>query len=172
MPAPRIETERLILRAIDPERDFDAWATAMADEETVRYIGGNVMDRATAWRSMATVIGHWQIRGYGFFSVEEKTTGQWVGRGGPWFPEGWPEPEIGWTIMREHWGRGLATEAGAACIDYVRDTLGWKQVIHAILEGNLGSAAVAEKLGSQRLREQQGLGGVTDDTVWIYGQTF
>ncbi|MEM7765035.1 MAG: GNAT family N-acetyltransferase [Pseudomonadota bacterium] len=172
MPAPRIETERLILRAIDPERDFDAWATAMADEETVRYIGGNVMDRATAWRSMATVIGHWQIRGYGFFSVEEKTTGQWVGRVGPWFPEGWPEPEIGWTIMREHWGRGLATEAGAACIDYVRDTLGWKQVIHAILEGNLGSAAVAEKLGSQRLREQQGLGGVTDDTVWIYGQTF
>ncbi|MEL7296891.1 MAG: GNAT family N-acetyltransferase [Pseudomonadota bacterium] len=171
MVAPRIETERLILREIDPERDFDAWASAMADEETVRYIGGKVMDRAIAWRSMATVIGHWQIRGYGFFSVEDKATGQWVGRVGPWFPEGWPEPEIGWTIMREHWGRGFATEAGAACIEYVRDTLGWSQVIHAILEGNLGSAAVAEKLGSHKLREQQGLGGVTDDTVWIYGQT-
>lgn len=170
MTTPRIETDRLILRTIDPDRDFDGWAGTMADEETVRFIGGKVLDRAMAWRNMAVVIGHWQIRGYGFFSVEEKSTGQWVGRVGPWYPDGWPEPEIGWTIAREHWGKGYASEAGLACVQYARDTLGWTQVIHAIIEGNHGSAAVAKKIGSTFIREQQGLGGVTDETVWIYGQ--
>ena len=170
MTIPTLETERLILRAIDPERDLDAWAAAMADEETVRYIGGKTMNRAESWRNMAMVMGHWDIRGDGFFSVEEKATGRWVGRVGPWFPEGWPEPEVGWTIIREHWGKGYGAEAGRAAIDYARDVLGWTRVIHAILEGNLGSAALAEKLGSTKQREVQGLGGVTEDTVWIYGQ--
>ncbi|MEL7312213.1 MAG: GNAT family N-acetyltransferase [Pseudomonadota bacterium] len=172
MEIPRLETERLILRAIEPERDFEGWAAAMSDEQTVRYLGGQVMDRSVAWRSMAMVIGHWQIRGFGFFSVEEKATGQWVGRVGPWFPEGWPEPEIGWTIMRSHWGKGYATEAGRACIEYVKESLGWSRVIHAIVAGNEGSASVARKLGSTKLWEQQGLGGVTEETVWIYGQDF
>ena len=105
----RIETERLILRPIDPERDFDAWARSMADPVAVRYIGGKVLDRAQAWRHMASIIGHWQIRGYGFFSVENRETSEWVGRVGPWYPEGWPEPEVGWTILPEHWGKGYAT---------------------------------------------------------------
>ena len=110
MTIPTLETERLILRAIDPERDLDAWAAAMADEETVRYIGGKTMNRAESWRNMAMGMGHWDIRGYGFFSVEEKATGRWVGRGGPWFPEGWPEPEIGWLLMDGYERRGYATE--------------------------------------------------------------
>jgi RimJ/RimL family protein N-acetyltransferase len=172
MSAPRIETPRLILRTIDADRDFEAWAKAMADEETVRFIGGKTLDRALAWRNMAIVIGHWQLRGYGFFSVEEKATGDWVGRVGPWFPEGWPEPEIGWTISREHWGKGYATEAAGAALAWVRDTLGWPGVIHAIIDGNARSVAVAEKLGSRLLRTQQGIGGVTDETVMIYGQRF
>jgi ribosomal-protein-alanine N-acetyltransferase len=57
-----IETERLILRPVDPERDFEGWAKAMADEETVRYLGTKPMSRAQAWRSMAVVMGHWAIR--------------------------------------------------------------------------------------------------------------
>lgn len=166
----RLETDRLILRRIDPERDFDSWARAMADEETVRFIGGKVLDRALAWRNMATIIGHWQIRGYGFFSVEDKETGEWVGRVGPWNPEGWPSPEIGWTISREHWGKGYATEAGRACVEYVRDSLGWPKVIHVILMGNEPSIAVARKLGSELLRTQKGLSGVTTNDVLIYGQ--
>jgi RimJ/RimL family protein N-acetyltransferase len=67
-----IETERLFLREIDPARDFDSWAKAMADEHTVRYLGTKSMDRANAWRNMAMVMGHWAIRGYGFFSLENK----------------------------------------------------------------------------------------------------
>lgn len=166
----RIETERLILRKIDPERDFENWARTMADERTVRYTEGRVLDRPRAWRHMAALIGHWEIRGYGFFSVEEKASGEWVGRVGPWYPEGWPEPEIGWTIAPEHWGKGYATEAARAALDYVFNTLKWPRVIHVILQGNERSIAVAEKLGSRLLRTQQGLPGVTDEEVLVYGQ--
>lgn len=167
---PRIETERLVLRAIDPARDFEPWSKAMADAETVRFIGGQVLDRALAWRNMAMVVGHWSIRGYGFFSVEHRETGEWLGRVGPWYPEGWPAPEIGWTITREHWGRGYATEAARASLDYAFGTLGWRRAIHVILKGNERSAAVAGRLGSVLVETRQGLPGVTDQEIEIYAQ--
>jgi RimJ/RimL family protein N-acetyltransferase len=148
----RIETERLILRNIDPERDFESWARTMGDERTVRFLDGKVLDRAAAWRHMASLIGHWVIRGYGSFSVEVKETGEWVGRVGPWYPEGWPAPEIGWTISPDHWGKGYATEAARASVEYAFNTLGWSQVIHVILVGNDASIAVAKQLGSTFIR--------------------
>jgi RimJ/RimL family protein N-acetyltransferase len=165
-----IETERLVLRPIDPERDFEPWARAMADEQTVRYLGTRPMNRAEAWRSMALALGHWSIRGYGFFTVENKATGEWIGRVGPWFPEGWPDREVGWTISPDHLRQGYATEAGRASIDYVFDNLGWSNVVHVILEGNRASIAVAEKLGSRLLYARDGLPGVTEERVLVYGQ--
>jgi RimJ/RimL family protein N-acetyltransferase len=167
----RLETERLILRNIDADRDFDSWARTMSDERTVKYIGGKVLDRALAWRSMAAVVGHWEIRGYGFFSVEHKQTRECIGRVGPWNPEGWPAPEIGWTLMRDHWGKGYATEAARAALEYAFNVLNWANVIHVILKGNESSIAVAERIGSTFIRQQQGLPGVTDDDVLIYGQS-
>jgi len=166
-----IETERLILREIDPERDFEAWAKSMADENTVRYLGTKPMSRAEAWRSMASVIGHWAIRGYGFFSLEHKETGEWVGRVGPWNPEGWPEPEVGWTISPDHLRKGYAFEAARASIDFAFNSLDWPRVIHVILEGNTASIALAKKLGSSLNRAEQGLPGITDQRVLIYGQS-
>ncbi len=165
-----IETDRLILRPIDPERDFEGWAHAMADPGTVRYLGTEPMDRAQAWRGMALAIGHWSIRGYGFFSLEHKESGAWVGRVGPWFPEGWPAPEVGWTISPRHLRKGYATEAARAAVDWVFDTLGWPSVIHCILDGNEPSVGVACKIGSRLLRTQDGLAGITQDRVLIYGQ--
>ena len=170
MTSVRLETDRLILRNIDPERDFEPWAAMMADEQTVRFIGGMVMDRAAAWRHMAAVIGHWTIRGYGFFSVEHRDTGEWLGRVGPWYPEGWPAPEVGWSIARQHWGNGYASEAGRAAVDFAFEVLGWDRVIHAIVAGNEQSAAVARKLGSVLVETRRGLAGVTDDDVEIYAQ--
>jgi RimJ/RimL family protein N-acetyltransferase len=166
-----IETERLILREIDPDRDFDNWAAAMADENTVRYIGGKTMNRAESWRNMAMVMGHWTIRGFGFFTVELKATGETVGRVGPWHPEGWPAPEVGWTIYPGFQREGYASEAARASIDYAFDTLGWGDVIHVILEGNVASIAVARKVGSNLISTQKGLPGITEDTVLIYGQS-
>jgi RimJ/RimL family protein N-acetyltransferase len=165
-----IETERLILRHVDPDRDFEPWAKAMADENTVRYLGTKPMNRAESWRSMAMVMGHWAIRGYGFFSLELKETGAWVGRVGPWFPMGWPAPEVGWTVAPDHLRQGYATEAARASVQFAFETLGWSQVIHAIIEGNEASIAVARKIGSSLVRSQQGLPPVTNQKVLIYGQ--
>lgn len=170
---PTLETERLILRPMDIERDLDAVCEAYADVETMRYLGGKTMDRAQAWRSIAMMLGHHQVRGYSFLSVIEKETGQWVGRVGPWFPEGWPAPEVGWTIHPDHTRKGYAKEAGRACVDYVRDGLGWTSVIHVIADGNVGSEKTAEALGSKRLyRLEDGIPGVSSDPHHVYGQDF
>ena len=166
-----IETKRLILRRIDPERDFESWAKTKADENTLRFLGTKPMNRAESWRNMATAMGHWAIRGYGFFSPEHRETGAWVGRVGPWYPLGWPAPEVGWTISPDHLRQGYASEAARAAIGYAFTKLGWSQVIHVIMEGNVASVAVAEKVGSTLIGEQQGLPAITDQRVLIYGQS-
>jgi RimJ/RimL family protein N-acetyltransferase len=166
-----IETERLLLRKIDPERDFEPWAQSMADPATVRYLGVKPMNRAESWRHMAVIIGHWEIRGYGFFSLEHKETGHWVGRVGPWNPEGWPAPEVGWTISPDHQRKGYASEAARAAIEYAFTTLGWSEVSHVIVDGNVASIGVAEKIGSRFIRSQDGVPGIIDERVHVYGQS-
>ncbi|MEO8065098.1 MAG: GNAT family N-acetyltransferase [Pseudomonadota bacterium] len=150
MPTVQLETPRLILRPPRLE-DFDAWAAFLEDEETTRFIGG-CQPRPTAWRTFMGMCGCWSMTGIAMFSVLEKSTGQWVGRLGPWYPEGWPDREVGWGIARAHWGKGFASEGAAAAMDYAFDVLGWTEVIHCIDEQNHGSQAVARKLGSTFLR--------------------
>jgi RimJ/RimL family protein N-acetyltransferase len=144
---PRIETARLILRPTRLE-DFDGWAEQVADTQTTRFIGGR-QSRAAAWRSFLTMAGAWRVQGFGMFSVIEKATGQWIGRVGPWRPEGWPGNEIGWAINREQWGRGYATEAAIASIDWALEHLGWCEFIHCIAAENIASQRVAIRLGSR-----------------------
>ena len=146
---PRIETERLVLRAIR-EDDFEPWAEMAADADFNRYLRGEPLDRGDAWRAFAMILGHWTLRGYGFFAVEEKASGRFVGRVGPWFPEGWPEPEIGWAIGPQHQRRGFATEAARASLEWAFEDLGWTRAIHVIKHGNAPSIGVAEKLGSKK----------------------
>lgn len=141
-----LSTPRLILRV--PEAgDFDDWARFCADAETMRYLGG-VQDRATAWRTMCGMAGAWIVRGFSMFSVIARDSGRWIGRVGPWQPEGWPGTEVGWGILPECTGRGLAQEAAAAAIDYAVDVLGWSDVIHTIHPDNHASIALAMRLGS------------------------
>ena len=161
----RLETDRLILRqpALD---DFEPLCELMGDEVTTRFIGG-VQSPPIVWRSLCGIVGHWALRGYGFFSVIEKESGAWLGRIGPWFPHGWPQPEVGWSLNRASWGRGYATEAAAATMDYVFDELGWRDVIHLIHADNAASQAVAAKLGSRNSGEEvevAGFGFLVD--VW------
>ena len=146
----RIETPRLVLRAIARE-DFDAWAAFMADEESARFIGG-AQPRAAAWRGFLTMAGAWTIQGFGMFSVIEKASGRWVGRIGPWMPEGWPGTEVGWGLSRAATGKGYASEAATAAIDWAFANLGWSEVIHCIDSANLPSQALARRLGSRNLR--------------------
>ncbi|RDI99719.1 N-acetyltransferase [Dyella solisilvae] len=142
----RIETERLILRPTLAE-DFEGWAALMADEENSRHIGGP-QPRAVAWRGFLTMAGAWAIQGFGMFSVIEKSSGRWIGRLGPWQPEGWPGTEVGWGLLRDTWGKGYAPEGAIAAIHWAFDTLGWAEVIHTIAPDNTASQVVARKLGS------------------------
>ena len=112
----RLETERLILRMFR-DSDFDAYAEMCGDTEVMKYLGGPTMTRSEAWRSMAMVVGHWQLRGFGLWAVEERRAGCLVGRVGCWRPEGWPGLEIAWTLRRAFWGQGYATEAARAALD-------------------------------------------------------
>lgn len=146
MLGPTLETARLILRP-PLEEDLDGFAAMMADEEAARFVGG-LQPRASAWRGMASIAGSWALKGYGMFSIVEKESGRWVGRLGPWRPEGWPGPEVGWGLDRAAWGRGYATEGAAAAIDWAFDALGWDEVIHCIAPANAPSRRVAERLGS------------------------
>lgn len=169
VPEIHIETDRLILRPTRPE-DFEGWVQLMGDEENSRHIGGP-QPRAVAWRGFLTMAGAWAIQGYGMFSVIEKASGRWIGRLGPWCPEGWPGTEVGWGLLREAWGRGYATEGSTAAIDWAFEHLGWSEVIHTIAPDNLASQGVARRLGSSL----QGPGRLPepfqDIVVEVWGQS-
>src|ERR1700755_2073642 len=107
------------------------------------------MSRQEAWRSMAMVLGYWHLRGYGFWAVEERASGELVGRVGCWEPEGWPSLEVGWTLRRAYWGRGYATEAARAALEYAFETLDQTHVISLIDPNNTNSIRVAERLGER-----------------------
>lgn len=165
-----LETERLVLRQLE-SGDFESYAQICADPEVMRYLGlgpsmGKPMSRIEAWRSLAMMLGHWQLRGYGMWAVVEKSSGQFVGRVGLHNPEGWPGPEVGWTLGREYWGRGFASEAGQAAMQYAFDALDLRHILSVIHPENRNSIRVAERLGMQfeRTWDLMGVG------VSLYGR--
>jgi len=142
-----VETARLVLR-LPRIGDFDAYAELQADEDAARYIGGR-LERAPAWRKFLQMPGAWMLQGFAMFAVEEKASGRWIGQVGPWKPEGWPGTEVGWAFHRAAWGRGYATEAAIAAIDWSFANLGWTEVIHSIHPDNHASQKLAQRLGSR-----------------------
>lgn len=165
----RIETERMILRPPSAE-DFEGYCTMMADAQTAKYIGGQ-MDRAQAWRSWCMMVGAWHVRGFAMFSMLLKESGEWIGRTGPWYPEGWPGTEVGWSIMPEHTGKGLALEASVASMDYAVDELGWTDICHMVDPENIGSAKLAKALGSTNRGPAQLPEPYTEHPADNWGQT-
>jgi RimJ/RimL family protein N-acetyltransferase len=160
----RLETDRLILRMFR-ESDLDDYAQMCGDPEVMKYLGGVTMTRSEAWRNMATVLGHWQLRGFGLWAVEEKERGVLVGRVGCWQPDGWPGLEVAWTLRRPFWGLGYATEAARVALDVAFTRLAQTHVISMIHADNEPSIRVAQRL---RMR----LEGRTDmmgESVVIYG---
>jgi RimJ/RimL family protein N-acetyltransferase len=170
-----LETERLILR-MWREDDFEQYARICADPEVMRYLGGKPYSRLEAWRHMAFLIGHWQLRGYGHWAVEEKTSGRLMGRMGFLNPEGWPGFEVGWTLGREHWGRGYASEGARRMLEYAFGEMGRDHVISLIHPENRASIKVAERMGEKVEGQTEVLGvpvliyGITSD-AWRVAQT-
>lgn len=142
-----LETERLLLRQWCQE-DFEVYAAYYADPELARFIGG-ACDRPTAWRRLAAEVGHWTLRGFGFWAVEELDSGSLVGCVGLWRPEGWPELELGYWLLPAGQGYGYATEAGLRAREYAYDVLGKRTLVSYIHPDNEPSKRVAERLGAR-----------------------
>jgi RimJ/RimL family protein N-acetyltransferase len=143
---PSIETDRLILRP-PIAADFEGFCRFHSDPQATQYIGG-LQSPAVVWRTMRVGAGAWHLDGFHFFSVLEKSSGDWIGRIGPLYPHQWPAREVGWGLCSSHWGKGYAREAAVAAMDYVFEELGWEDVIHTIDPRNIKSAAVAKALRS------------------------
>jgi RimJ/RimL family protein N-acetyltransferase len=164
---PVIETARLKLR---PWRQADiAPNTAMlADPDSGRFItadGKPITEAFVGWRNAAIMAGHWVLYGVGMFVVEEKSSGQFVGRVGPWSPQGWPGFEIGWGIARGSRGKGYAVEAARSAIDWSFASFEIEEIIHCIDRDNTASQAVARRLGAEKGREMDLHGHAAD--IWV-----
>jgi RimJ/RimL family protein N-acetyltransferase len=166
---PTLETRRLILRP-PTGADFDAYAAFAANEVASTYLGGP-QSRSVAWRGWAQIAGSWVLQGFSNFSYIEKDSGRWIGRGGPWMPEGWPGTEVGWAVVPDAQRKGYAKEASIAAIDWVFDVLGWSEVIHCIDPRNVASIAVAKSLGSTLLKSGVVAPAPLVVTWDVYGQS-
>ncbi len=142
--APRLETERLVLR---PQRmdDFPLFAAFFADERS-RFVGGP-LSPARAWQGFASDTGSWALMGFGGWAVEESATGALAGQVALSAPPHFPEREVGWILMPGFEGRGYATEAARAARAFAYDSLGWTTAVSYIDPGNVSSIAVARRLG-------------------------
>ena len=166
-----LETRRLLL---DPwaERHRRAWREICRDPEVMRYIGpGETWDVRQADEVFDRALAHWEQHGFGWRSVLDKATGDWLGFVGLNYPgpgaiEIPPdEVEIGWWIVRRVWGRGYATEGAAASRDEGFERIGLDRIIARLQPANLASARVAQKIGMRPERETMGRHG---EPVLIY----
>lgn len=150
---PELLTTRLRLRGFQPS-DVEPYLAMMADPLVARYLAdGRPLSSEEAWRQLAMFAGHWVLRGFGVWAVEERATGAFLGRIGCFEPLGWPAFEIGYTLARPHWGRGYAREGAAAALRYARGTLGRTRIASVIRPANARSIAVATALGATLERE-------------------
>lgn len=141
---PTLHTKNLTLRAPCWD-DFEAYAAFCASPRTA-HLGGP-FDRNDAFQKLAAILGHWHLRGYGRWMVADRETDAPLGIVGLYFPEGWPEPELAWSLFDAAEGRGVAFEAAMAARDYAYDTLGWTTLISAIDRRNTRSVALAKRMG-------------------------
>lgn len=129
--------------------DFERYADMMADTAVSIYLmDGRPLSRAAAWRQLAMFMGHSVLRGYGLWAVEERASGDFLGRIGCLNPEGFPAFEIAYTLGPWAWGRGFAREGAAAALTYARETLGRREITSIIRPANVRSIKVASSLGA------------------------
>jgi RimJ/RimL family protein N-acetyltransferase len=155
---PTLETDRLSLRAFR-EADVAPFFELSQDPDVVRYVGERTVPTLQeTWRAVAAWLGHWALRGYGQWAIEERDSGRLIGRAGIINPADWPGPEVGYLLGRAWWGHGYATEAARAAMSWGFRELGFEELISLIDPANAASIAVATRLG-ETLRDEIELWG-------------
>lgn len=154
--APRLETERLILREFRVD-DLDAHAATLGDPEVMRFIGGKPMSREDSWRRLCSGVGSWQLAGIGPWAIELKSGGRMVGHCGffefqrDMQPSIRGEPEMGWIFDRSVHGQGIAFEACARALLWADEMLAASSYPAIISHENVASMKLAKRLGFKRL---------------------
>jgi ribosomal-protein-alanine N-acetyltransferase len=157
-----LQTERLALRTWSPddaEEGFRIWG----DKDVMRYVGTGrpnaSAEETRAW--LARMAAHHEQHGFGFWAVVEKATGWLIGNCGMGYQRDGGLPiEFGYTLARSHWSRGLATEAGCACLRYAFEELRLPELFASVDSRNVASIRVLEKLGFVYQGEKQLADGI------------
>jgi ribosomal-protein-alanine N-acetyltransferase len=144
-----LESERLILRRQVPSDLDDLWSL-YCDPEITKYIPDAPRTREEAREEL-----EWHMNGHprnpdlGLWATIHKASGRFIGRCGllPWTIEGQQEVEVAYTIAREYWGQGLATEAATAILQHGFEKLNLARLVSLIEPENIASQRVAEKIG-------------------------
>lgn len=178
--APPLETDRLLLRPWRPE-DVAPYALIIRDRQVMRHMGTGIgyrvkrmsadllarVSQLEARRAIASLTGHWRRYGYGEWAVEEKATGALLGTIGLKYQTDWvAEPakvEIGWLLVREAWGRGLASEGARAGVAFAFGSRGIDRVISISVPENRRSVRVMERIGLEFQGQTRWRGG---EVIW------
>jgi RimJ/RimL family protein N-acetyltransferase len=176
-----LETERLLLRMPRLD-DADAAFEYLGDPEVMRFIGGETVPRKDVPSVIQRWLDRWEANGFGHFALVRRDDGRFLGRIGMivWDTRTWrnttlaeagdsAQPELGWALAREHWGRGYATEGAAAVREWARGELGVRRLISLIAPENVASARVAQRLGAAPQDTIVTEGGV-ECVVWLHPQ--
>jgi RimJ/RimL family protein N-acetyltransferase len=155
--APVIETERLRLRGHRLD-DFDASFAMWADPVVTRHIGGRPFTREEVWARLLRYAGHWALLGFGYWALEEKTSGEFIGELGfadmkrEIDPPLGDAPELGWALATRAHGKGYATEAVRAVVAWGDQHFGPVRTVCIVHPANLASIGVAGKCGYHELQ--------------------
>ena len=143
-----IETERRILRPFEPESDAEPMLEVYGDPAVMRYIPEDVYRSLAAVRATLERYGREQAsRGFSFWAVVERSGGQVIGDAGFGIFRQTGDVELGYTLRRDRWRRGYATEAARACLDAALAHLDVARIVAVVDEENLRSSRVAERIG-------------------------
>ena len=148
MVTPKLDAERVLLRQWR-SADFPAYQAYYANPETAQYVGG-VKDSQAAWRHMASVIGHWALRDYGVWAVEEKQQGRFIGCAGFWMPEQWPQLEMPFWFLPDAYESGLAADALRAVAQYGHLRFSDVDFVTYIPVGAAAANGLAASIGGRR----------------------
>jgi [ribosomal protein S5]-alanine N-acetyltransferase len=147
-----IETERLLMRRFEPERDSEPMLAVYGDPEVMRFIPGGAYSGLGAVRARLTRYAEeHDSRGFSFWAVVERESGEVVGDAGFGVFRETGDVELGYTLKRDRWGRGYATEASRACLDAGFAHLEPARIVAVVDEENARSFRVAERLGMVRI---------------------